>query len=304
MRTANKKKMKLQTKLFILFCIGLPVIDWVVFYIYPNLSAFVMAFTDRTGAFTLEHFGRFFERLLSWNDELTVVLKNTIITWVIGTLMFPFQVLISYFIYKKVPGASVFRIIFFLPGLIFSVAFAMVFIRLIGPEGPIAQAVAQMDGLDYIPELLTETRYANKVILAQYIWLCIPGNLIIWGGAFARIPEEVLESGYIDGTTWWTEFTRIIVPMMWPTVALQMVLQACAIFSASGQVFLLTGGDYGTHTITSWMYVTVLNGTGNFETTNAYNYMAAVGMCLSIVAVTISLIVRKFTDNVIEEVEY
>ncbi len=304
MKTTKKKKMKLETKLFILFCVGLPIIDWVVFYIYPNVSAFFMAFTDRTGQFTLENFQRFFGRLTEGNEELLVVLKNTLLTWGIGTLMFPFQVLVSYFIYKKIPGATAFRIIFFLPGLIFSVAFAMVFLRIIGPEGLIAKTVAQVDGLDYVPELLRETRYANKVVIAQYIWLCIPGNLIIWGGAFARIPEEVLESGYIDGTTWWTELTRIIVPMMWPTVALQMVLQACAIFSASGQVFLLTGGDYGTHTITSWMYVTVLNGTGNYASTNAYNYMAAVGMCLSVIAVTISLLVRKVTDNVIEEVEY
>lgn len=296
--------MKTETWLFILFCVGLPVIDWVVFYIYPNFSALFMAFTDRMGHFTMENFQRFFGRLMSGNEELLVVLKNTLLTWGIGTLMFPFQVLVSYFIYKKIPGATAFRILFFLPGLIFSVAFAMVFLRIIGPEGLIAKTVSQIDGLDYIPELLRETRYANKVVIAQYIWLCIPGNLIIWGGAFARIPEEVLESGYIDGTTWWTELTKIIVPMMWPTVALQMVLQACAIFSASGQVFLLTGGDYGTHTITSWMYVTVLNGTGNYSTTNAYNYMAAVGMCLSVVAVAISLFVRKVTDNLIEEVEY
>lgn len=304
MRRVKKKKMKTETWLFILFCVGLPVIDWVVFYIYPNFSALFMAFTDRMGHFTMENFQRFFGRLMSGNEELLVVLKNTLLTWGIGTLMFPFQVLVSYFIYKKIPGATAFRILFFLPGLIFSVAFAMVFLRIIGPEGLIAKTVSQIDGLDYIPELLRETRYANKVVIAQYIWLCIPGNLIIWGGAFARIPEEVLESGYIDGTTWWTELTKIIVPMMWPTVALQMVLQACAIFSASGQVFLLTGGDYGTHTITSWMYVTVLNGTGNYSTTNAYNYMAAVGMCLSVVAVAISMFVRKVTDNLIEEVEY
>lgn len=300
----KKKKMRLQTKLFILFCVGLPVIDWIVFYIYPNLSAFVMAFTDRTGAFTLEHFTRFFEKLLSWDPELTVVVRNTVLTWLITCLLMPIQMLVSYFIYKKIPGASVFRILFFLPGLIFSVASNLVFIRLIGPEGPIAKIVADYCNLDYVPELLTETRFANWVILGQLIWANIPGDLIIWGGAFARIPNETLESGYIDGTTWWTEFTHIIIPMVWPTVALKIVLQAAAMFSATGNVFLLTGGDHGTHTITSWMFVTLKNGTGNYATTNAYNYMAAVGMCISVVAVFISLVVRRFADRHIEEVEY
>jgi ABC-type sugar transport system permease subunit len=136
------------------------------------------------------------------------------------------------------------------------------------------------------------------------LWLGFPGDLIIWGGTFARIPTEVLESGKIDGTSWWTEFTKIVVPLVWPTVALQMVLIGCSLFSASGNVFLLTQGQYGTMTLSAWMYVQLLYNSGTSYTSNAYNYMSAVGLMLTTVAIILSLTIRKFTDKVFGEVEY
>jgi ABC-type sugar transport system permease subunit len=136
------------------------------------------------------------------------------------------------------------------------------------------------------------------------VWLQFPGDLIIWGGTFARIPEEVLESASIDGVTWWQEFTKIIVPLVWPTVALQMVLLFCGIFGASGQVFLLTGGQYGTMTLNAWMYITLYNNSGNMYTSNAYNYMSAVGLVITVIAVVLSLSIRKLTDKMFDQVEY
>ena len=152
--------------------------------------------------------------------------------------------------------------------------------------------------------MLGDSRFANITVLANLLWLSFPGDLIIWGGTFARIPEEVLESAKIDGATWWTEFTRITVPLVWPTVALQMVLTFSAVFSASGNVFLLTGGEYDTMTLNAWMYLELYNSSGNQYTSNVYNYLSAVGLMLTVVAVTISLLVRRFTDKVFNDVEF
>mgnify|MGYP003319060843 FL=1 len=136
------------------------------------------------------------------------------------------------------------------------------------------------------------------------LWLGFPGGLIIWGGTFTRIPHDVLESGQIDGVNWWQEFTMITVPMVWPTVALQMVLMFCGIFGASGSVFLLTKGMYGTMTLSAWMYLQLFNMSGNQYTSNAYNYMSAVGLVITVIAIAISLGIRKWTDKAFEEVEF
>ena len=43
---------------------------------------------------------------------------------------------------------------------------------------------------------------------------------------------------------------------------------------------------------------------GNIANSNIFNYMSAVGMVMTIIAVVISLGVRKWTDKVFKDLEY
>lgn len=300
----KKKRTDKEKVIFILFCITIPIIQWLIFYVYANVDSIFMAFRDSNGALTMENFKRFFVELKTPSSDIRLAFKNTFITFLILLVTYPFKVLVSYFLYKKVPGSAIFRVLFFLPSILFSVCTAMVFTRFVGTTGIIAKAVQEMLHLDYVPELLADSRFANIVVLLNMVWLGFPGDLIIWGGTFARIPNEVLESGKIDGVNWWTEFTKIMVPLVWPTLSLQMILMLCGIFGASGQVFLLTGGGYGTITLSVWMYKVVLENSGNMYTSNVYNYLSAVGLMITIVAVTMSLCIRKFTDKAFDDVDF
>lgn len=299
----GKMKNKWRTP-FILFCITIPLLNFLVFYVYTNISSIAMAFTDRFGNLTVGNFTRLFEEFTLESSDIVLAVRNTFLTFAILVAVYPLKVLVSYFIYKKVPFSGFYRIVFFLPTIIFSVAVNMIFIRLIGPSGMIAKGVGEWLGLEQVPELLKDSRFANTVVILQMLWLQFPGDLIIWGGTFSRIPEDVLESGYIDGANWWTEFTRIIVPMVWPTVSLQMVLMFCGMFSASGNVFLLTNGDYGTMTLSAWMYRNLYENSGARYTSNVYNYLSAVGLVMTVIAIGVSIFVRKLTGKVFEEVEF
>lgn len=299
----RRKKKTWRRTLFI--CCGLffPIFNFILFYIVPNGSAFFMAFQDKNGSWGFENFTRFAREFSSGDSALRLALKNTLLTFAILLVSYPFKVLVSYFIYKKIPFAGVYRILFFLPTIIFSVATAMVFQQLIAPSGFLAEWVRDVAGLEHTPELLADSRFANYTIWAQMLWLGFPGDLIIWGGTFARIPQDVLESGQLDGVNWFTEFTKIIVPMVWPTVSLNMVLMFCGILGAGGSVFLLTGGEYGTVTIPCWLYLQMYNFAGDSYTTNVYNYMSAVGLIITVISVALGTTIRKFTDKAFTEVE-
>lgn len=301
---ARKKKMDRNTVLFILFCTVVPLLNFLIFYVYTNSSAFVMAFTDNKGHFTLNNFIRFGNELVNPDSQIRTAIRNTLITFAIGVVVFPGRVLVSYFIYKKIPGHKFYRVVFFLPTIIFSVAVALIFQRMIAPTGFIAQWIGDVAGLEKTPELLSDSRFANLTIWAHMLWLGFPGDLIIWGGTFSRIPDDVLESARLDGATWWDEFAKIIVPMVWPTVALQMVLMTCGIFGSSGAVWLLTKGEYGTHTISSWTYKVLLENSGAAYTSNVYNYLSAVGLVFTVIAISLSVVIRRWSDKKFEEVEF
>ena len=301
--TRNKLRYPAIRVLFILFCTVVPVIQWLVYYVYANFSAFGMAFTGQDGRFSLENFIRFFDEFSKPTSTIREAFRNTFITFGILLVTFPFKVMVSYFIYKKIPFARFYRVAFFLPAIIFSVAWNLAFTTLIGVDGPIAKAVGDMLGLDYVPELLADSRFANWVVILSLMWTSFPGDLIVWGGTFARIPEDIIDAAKIDGVSWFGEFTKIIVPMVWPTVGLQMTLLMCSIFSASGSVFLLTNGQFGTMTISAWMYIELLTASGTHYTSNVYNYMSAVGLILTVVSIALAIFVRRFAEKTFEEVE-
>lgn len=304
MRTKTKKKVTKTRVAFLLFCTVLPVLQFLIFYVYLNASAITMAFRNMQGDWGFDNFTRLWREITNPDSYFRMALRNTMITFGIGVVRFPFQVLVSYFIYKKIPGHGFYRNVFFIPRIVFSVALSLIITYMIAPQGFIAQWVGNMVGLDYAPELLADSRFANYTIWAELLWLGFPGDLIIWGGTFARIPTDVLECARIDGVSWWTEFTRIVVPMVWPTVALNMVLMVCGIFSAGGNVWLLTKGDYGTHTISSWMFKQLYESSGGAFQSNVYNYLSAQGLVITVIAVGLSLVVRRWTDKAFDEVEF
>ena len=170
-------------------------------------------------------------------------------------------------------------------------------------NGEIAQWVQKIMNLEYPPEFLADSRFANAAVWINMIWLTFPGNLIIWGGTFARVPEGVIESARLDGVNWLQEAFRIIIPIVWPTFALMFILQLAGIFGATGQVFLLTQGEWGTQTISSWMYIQVY-ATSLDRTSNLFNQMSALGLVLTLISCVIALVVRNFAGKAFKGVEY
>ncbi len=300
----RRKKRDTSEILFIISSLAIPIFVFILFYIVPNSSAFLMAFQGRDGSWTTDNFVRVFESLKDGGNDLRVGLRNTLLAFGINVLVYPLKVLVPFFIYKKIPFYKLHRVLFFLPMIFFSVATTLVVTQLLAPNGFIAEAVAGLMGLNYSPDLLADSRFANVVIFAEMLWFGFPGDLIIWGGTFARIPNELLESGRLDGTNWWTEFTKIVVPIVWPTVGLQMVLMTCTLFSCGGKAFLFTKGAYGTMTLSCWLQLQLLNGSGNQYTSNVYNYMSAVGVCMTVIAVVLATFIRRNANKVFDEVEF
>lgn len=299
-----RKKRHTSESWFIIASLIIPIFIFIVFYIVPNFNAFFMAFQGRTGNWTFDNFKRVWEVISREDSDLQVAVRNTLLAFGINVVSYPFKVLVPYFIYKKVPFYGFYRVVFFLPTIIFGVATSLIFMQMISPNGEIARLVGDLVGLDYAPDLLADSRFANWVIFLEMLWMSFPGDLIIWGGTFARIPNDLMEAGRLDGTNWWTEFTKIVVPMVWPTVGLQMVLLTCNLFSSGGNVFLLTQGEYGTMTIGAWLQIQLLQGSGISYTSNVYNYMSAVGLCITVIAIVLATLVRKNANKAFTEVEF
>ncbi|MGN1077792.1 MAG: hypothetical protein ACI4ST_04690, partial [Candidatus Gallimonas sp.] len=71
-------------------------------------------------------------------EDLGIAFKNTFLTFGIQMVMLPVSLIISYFIYKKIKGYKVFRVLFYIPSLVSAVVVCIFYTELMGPTGPVA----------------------------------------------------------------------------------------------------------------------------------------------------------------------
>ena len=297
---------KLKRAGFIVSFTILPTLTFLIFYVYVNLNSFAMAFqynaADGSISWKLDNIREVFRRLFPPDAEMGEAFANTFKTFGVNMVMFFIGIFVSFFLYKKIFLYNVYRILFYLPSIVSAVVMCAVYKDLLGNYNT-GLLFQKLYNLDYVPDIFSDEKFANTAVLINMVWLTFPGNLIIWGGTFARVPDSVIESARIDGVNWVQEAFRIIIPMVWPTFALMFVLSIAGVFGASGQVFLLTQGQAGTQTVSNWMYMQVYGVSIN-NSSNAFNYMSALGMFLTLVSCIVSITLRKLSGKMFQGVEY
>lgn len=282
---------------FITVMLLLPVLHWIVFWFIVNINSILMAFKIPTGDWSLETLRIVFRDLKAGDSTLRIAIKNTLLYFTKDVVMLFFQLLIAYFFYKKIFAYKAFRIIFYLPSIVSGVAIATMFSNFILPSGPLGIILNKL-GMEVVPEFLADTNYATNTILFYTIWLGWGGNMLLFGGAFARIPVELIEAAKLDGITAHKEFTHIIMPLVWSTLSTLLILNMTGIFGASGPILLFTKGAYQTTTIGYWIFDKVA-----YVGLSAYNEVAAAGLVFSCVGVPVIMFFKWLLER-IPTVEY
>ncbi len=293
------------SKIFLVTMLALPVAHWLVFWLIVNCSSFVIAFKDMSGNFSFVNFQLFWQDLTSTNGDLFVSLKNTLKYFVTANFItFPLTICMCYFLYKKIAGYKVIRIIVYLPAIISPVVMTRVFATMVANDGPVGLLLIKM-GMDLLdtPGLLATVTTATNTIVVYTMWVGLCSNMLLLSGAMARIPVEVLESAKIDGVGIWKELIYMIVPLMWPTISTLLLLSMTGILTASGPILLLSSAPYqqNTLTISYWIFAKVYaSGSVNG---GEYGLVAATGLCFTAVLIPIVFGVRALV-NKIPTVEY
>ena len=300
--TKKKRSMgqakKLKDTIFVYFLIALPLIEFFTIYVYTNVDSFFLAF-KRNGEFAgWVNFEMLWNEVRAPGSDLLIAIRNTFIYFGAGLVLFVWSIFLSYFFYKKIAAYKAFRFILYMPAIISPVVFVSLFQNITNPNGAI-EAIIKMFNPDFkMPSLLFRSETATWTMVVYVIWMGWTKNMLYLGGSLARIPVEVLESARLDGVGPWTELTKILVPLLLPTLSTLLLLDVVGILSSSGPILLFTKGAYETTTISYWMF-TLVYATGE----NAYAKASAAGMCLTIIMFPIVYLMRWLIGK-IDSVEY
>ena len=301
----TKRTFKRHANIFIVCMLALPVIQWVVFWLSVNASSIGLAFTHpRTGEFTWSNFATLWEDLTAPYGTIKIALLNTLKYFAAQMLLTnTLALLIAFFLYKKIALYKAFRIFFFLPAIISAVAMVVVFSEVVAPTGLLGLFMKAIG--HPLPEegLLARAGSATNVIVFYTVWTGMSTNILLFSGAMARVPVEILESARLDGCSPMREFFQLILPLITPTITTVVVITFTSVFTATGPILLFKGGPNET-TLSYWIFEKVYgNGALGGGSPELYNIVSCTGLCFTLIGVPIIMGVRHLM-NKIPTVEY
>ena len=301
----NAKKSPMQSRkikrgMFIALMLSVGLIQFAIFWAYVNFDSILMAFrlsTKEGIIWTLDNFKRFFHEFSIPEYELALALKNTLLLFVVGTLIgLPTSLLFSYYLYKKVLFAKFFRVIFFLPSIMSAAVLVGLFKYIFASRGPVNELLSLIKGAPVNIKWIVDEAYSMKTILFYVFWTGFGSNIVLFTGAIHRIPQDILEYAKIDGVSMTRELIQIIVPLIWPTLSTLLVFATAGLFTNSGPILLFTEGKHDTMTIGYFIFAQVQN--------NQYYYPAAIGLIFTVIGFPLVLIVKWALGKILDDVEY
>ena len=292
-------------KRFIFYCciLALPLLQFVIFYVYVNFNSFVMAFTkyenrlDGAGYITsfagFDHFETAFKRL----SDSSYMILNSLLLFVCQTLIgFTFALIFSFYIYKKFFAHGVFKTILFLPQIISGVVFSLIFMYLVDDAYPVIMSKYFGQSVEYglLSSLDVDVRRAT--VLIYCVCMSFGVNVLMFSGSMSGINESVVESAKIDGANLVQEFFYITVPMIWPTLSQFIIIGIAAIFTDQMHLYSLYQNSAGElSTIGYFLFVQAKNSDiiSDNVTKLSYSELSAFGLIVTAILYPATMVIRK-----------
>ncbi len=302
----KKRLLKAKTKatIFVWAMLAIPIAWFLLFWVYVNFNSILLAFKNidyGTGNeyWTLKNFktiwGYFTLESPAYN--LAKFFGNTLKYWSLAVFWgIPHSILLTYLFHKKLRGMKFFRLTLYLPSIICSVAMAGIFESFIAGNGSMGYILSNFFHVARIPGWFQEAEWATKALIFYSWFFGFAGHYVIFSGAIARIPDEVTEAAYLDGITMWKELWYIVIPLMWPTISMTIIIQFAGIFGASGNILLFTPNVMSTYTLGYFIFDQV-------RQYGSYYIPAALGFGFTVVAFPLCMLVRKVVTGIYADVD-
>ncbi|MCB0911997.1 MAG: sugar ABC transporter permease [Propionibacteriaceae bacterium] len=216
-------------------------IGFAVFYLYPTIRGFYFSMTQYNILGTPKWIG--FDNYLKipkdplfWNAlwvTIEYVLLNigfqTVIALLLAVLM------------QRLTKSTVLRGALLLPWLISNVIAAMVWFWLLDYQIGIVNQFIEAVGLNRIAFFGDET-WAIPTIAFVNVWRHMGYTALLVYAGLQTIPKYVYEAAAIDGSSEWSSFWRMTLPLLRPVLAMILVITVTGSFQVFDTVAVTTRG--------------------------------------------------------------
>lgn len=291
---SNFLKKRNRQLIFYICLISIPLIKWLIFYIYGNLNAFGLAFQNynlNTGEYEWYAFKNFEAVWLDMknNEYFWRCMKNSLKVGFLDVFIgVPLSYMVGYYVYKRRFLARTYQIIIYIPQIISMAIMGLVytmFTERFIPDLYFNLTGTKIDGLLWNYDVNFTTIYLFG------IWAGLGGRLLIVVGTMGNISHEVVESAHLDGCVGIKELWYITFPLIWPTFVVSFISALSTIFGNDFCLYLLFEGSapYNLHTF-GYYFFTILTTASKAK----YPYVSAFGLCATAIITPLILACRHY----------
>jgi raffinose/stachyose/melibiose transport system permease protein len=283
-------------KKWAIYCGVLPgILLYLILNIGPSFASLVFSFTDMSGLrdapwnfIGLENYKEYFFQQ-NYRDYMDVI-KRTLVYALATTII---QNVIALFVAillnsKVIKGRSLFRAIIFMPVVLGVVVTSLSWTLVFNTDGPASQFLAL---LGTSSNFFGDRVAAFPLVIFVQIWMYMGWSMVIFLAGLQSIPADIYEAGKIDGTSSWQAFKSITLPLLWPSVTVNILMSLIGALKAFEIILLTTGGSNNTATLGMNVYANAF-GIGKQATIVGLRqgYASAMSMILFIIILIFVLI--------------
>jgi raffinose/stachyose/melibiose transport system permease protein len=267
------------------------------FIFYPIMDSFIISTYKWNGIAADKQFIGLANWVKLVNDgSFWFAFRNNIIIMVMSiVIQIPIGLAEATFIEFIGKKGTAFKVLWFIPMLMSSVAIGFLFTYTLAANGGIVSWASHLLGGGNI-DLLGNPKTALMTVILVIAWQFIPFYMVYCMAAYTNISLDVYEASLIDGATKGQYFWRIALPLLMPSIKSAAILSMVGSLKYFDLIYVMTGGGPGTATelMATYMYK---NSFSQFNM--GYGSAVAGGMFLLITA--LSLVTMRLINGRKEE---
>ena len=296
--TDQKKKKKLLKLAFYLCLIALPMLQYIIFYIYVNINSFVLAFqeVDMHGQSQFVGFQNFAKVIKDLFTEVrfAYIAKNSAIIYFFTLFVgLPLAYMFSYYIYKKGMLSGLYKTILYIPQIVSNVV--LVAIYKIFVDYGVPTIVETITG-KVIDGLYSNNNTMFGSILFFTIWASFGTQVLMYLSAMAGINESVVEAARLDGVGYFAEMWYITIPLTFTTLSTFLIVSVAGYFNNQMSLFSF-GGQFVDQKYQTFGYYLYRELKVYATDKTKWAYLSAMGLVFTVIAAPITFAVRGLLNK-------
>jgi multiple sugar transport system permease protein len=271
------------------------IIGFVAFTLYPMLVSLYYSFTIYHSKIAPEWVGLQNYAELIGDKKFWIALYNTLYMVVIAV---PLGLVASFFcailLNLKVRGQSFYRVVYFLPSIVPTVAGTILFLWLLNPQVGLVNTLLARIGIEG-PNWMADPNWSKPALILLGLW-GMGGTIVIYLSGLQDVPVSLLEAAELDGANWFQRLWYVTIPMVSPITLFILITGMIGMFQYFAQAYVVGGGDSLGRPLNSTLFYSVYLYQKAFLFLEM-GYASAMAWILFIIILIFTILLLKVSDR-------